>query len=92
MKLARHIGTLEEKILKGLLNTGFISGRARRPFTRPAIYPWQARIQLAISVRAAKKIPKLKEKRLINGKWTRDYSSEHINIPRRSQLSSHLSI
>lgn len=82
MKLARHIGTLEEKILKGLLSNDYLnSGRQRRPFTRPAIYPWQARIQLAISVRAAKKIPKLKEKRLINGKWTRDYSSEHINIP-----------
>lgn len=45
----------------------------RRPFTRPALDKDQRRLQLSVSTRAAKPTPKIKEKRLINGKWTRDY-------------------
>jgi hypothetical protein len=42
-------------------------------FTRKAQDAAGYRAQLAISRRPAKPIPKIKEKRLINGKWTRDY-------------------
>lgn len=44
-----------------------------RPFTRRALTKHQQEIQLAISRKPARAIPKSKEKRLINGVWTRDY-------------------
>lgn len=54
----------------------------RRPYTRPALDNGEHKRQLAISHKKAEPIPKIKEKRLINGKWTRDYDpATHINIP-----------
>lgn len=74
MKLSRHAGTPEERIMRGLQDNGLLGHfRNRRPFTRPALDNWQVRLQIGISTRPAKPTPKVKEKRLINGKWTRDY-------------------
>ncbi len=43
-----------------------------RPFTRRALDAGQRRIQLLFTSRPCV-FPKIKEKRLIEGKWTRDY-------------------
>lgn len=48
-------------------------GSKRRPYSRPALDANQREKQLRISRRKPKPLPKIKEKRLINGKWTRDY-------------------
>ena len=48
--------------------------RRRRPYTRPATDRKERAIQLAISRKHPRPAPKIREKHLVDGKWTRDWA------------------
>ena len=50
-------------------------------FTRKTSDPDYAEAQAAVGRHRAKPLPKIKEKRLVNGKWTRDYGEAVFATP-----------